>query len=176
MIHVCLACGHPYEGLQHVCVKPFAFDSTKFSFDEGKCPHRIVVTSSHICDHASTCDCRKPGFCRVMSTSTAVPVAPLLQVPGCTWCDADPNTSSPEVLAVVRWLERVAALQVQKNRKYGSSVSAPVRIFSKSDEVEGIKVRIDDKLSRIRAGAADEDEDVLLDLVGYLAWLATAKK
>ncbi|MBU6430029.1 MAG: hypothetical protein KGR26_13525 [Cyanobacteria bacterium REEB65] len=54
-----------------------------------------------------------------------------------------------------------------KNRRYGSSATAPIRVFSKLDPIEGIHLRMDDKLSRIRAGAADDDEDPIFDLAGY---------
>ena len=63
-----------------------------------------------------------------------------------------------------------------KNRSYGNSVLDPVRIMSKSDAIEGILVRIDDKLSRIKLGAGMvfEDEDVILDLLGYFILLKIA--
>lgn len=35
-----------------------------------------------------------------------------------------------------------------KNAAYGNSALEPVRIFSKADPTEQIRVRIDDKLSR----------------------------
>lgn len=59
-------------------------------------------------------------------------------------------------------------LLITKNRKYGNSALEPVRIFSKVGPREQIAVRIDDKLSRIASGQADEDEDVKKDLAGYL--------
>ena len=40
----------------------------------------------------------------------------------------------------------------------------------------GIRVRIDDKLSRLKSGQPDEDEDVLLDLTGYLILLRVARR
>lgn len=64
-------------------------------------------------------------------------------------------------------LRDVVNMLVEKNRKYGNSALNPVRIFSKADAVEQLKVRIDDKLSRVRSGQNDEDEDVMLDLLGY---------
>jgi hypothetical protein len=64
--------------------------------------------------------------------------------------------------------DEVASMVAMKNRKYGNSALEPVRIFSKADTAEQLRVRIDDKLSRIRAGAADEDEDPIRDLMGYL--------
>lgn len=56
---------------------------------------------------------------------------------------------------------------LDKNKKYGSSATNPIRVFSKLEPLEGIKLRMDDKLSRIRNGAADDDEDPVYDLAGY---------
>jgi len=70
----------------------------------------------------------------------------------------------------------IKALLLEKNRKYGDSALNPVRIFSKSDAVEQIKVRLDDKLSRIRNQQSDEDEDVVNDAIGYLVLLKVALK
>lgn len=67
-------------------------------------------------------------------------------------------------------------LLVEKNRKYGNSAIAPCRIFSKADLVEQIKVRLDDKLSRIASAQGDEDEDPELDLLGYLILLRVARR
>lgn len=79
-----------------------------------------------------------------------------------------------------RNIEKVCAeickLLVEKNRKYGNSALEPKRIFSKSDTLEQINVRIDDKLSRIANMKEDEDEDVELDLIGYLILKRVAKR
>ena len=73
-------------------------------------------------------------------------------------------------------LARITALLLEKNEKYGNSALDPVRIFSTAGPEEGIKVRIDDKLSRLaRCPEGLEDEDVLLDLVGYLVLLLAAR-
>lgn len=69
----------------------------------------------------------------------------------------------------------VARLLVEKNKKYGNSALAPLRVFSSADTVEQLKVRIDDKLSRIRGGVTD-DEDTVLDLLGYLVILRIAQR
>ena len=63
-----------------------------------------------------------------------------------------------------------------KNSKYGDSAINPVRIFSKSSAYEQILVRIDDKLNRIMKGKnlLDDDEDVIMDLIGYLVLLKIA--
>lgn len=62
----------------------------------------------------------------------------------------------------------VENMLLEKNRKYGDSAVNPLRVFSRSDTLEQINVRIDDKLSRIRNRQDDEDEDVEMDLIGYL--------
>lgn len=70
----------------------------------------------------------------------------------------------------------IVDMLIEKNRKYGDSALNPTRIFSRSNAVEQIKVRIDDKLSRVLSGQDDEDEDIDLDLVGYLFLLIIAKR
>lgn len=67
-------------------------------------------------------------------------------------------------------------LLLEKNRKYGNSALAPIRVFSRSDVDEQLNVRIDDKLSRLRNRADDEDEDVVKDLAGYLVLKMVAGK
>lgn len=72
---------------------------------------------------------------------------------------------------IKRVCDQVKELLLEKNRKYGDAALSPLRIFSKSDPSEQLRVRIDDKLSRIANGALGEDEDPLLDLIGYLILL-----
>lgn len=67
-------------------------------------------------------------------------------------------------------------LLLEKNRKYGDSALNPKRIFSKADVVEQIKVRLDDKISRLMNQQSDDDEDVVMDLMGYLVLLRVALK
>jgi hypothetical protein len=64
--------------------------------------------------------------------------------------------------------DQLKELLLEKNRKYGDSALNPVRVFSKASPIEQIKVRLDDKLSRLRNQQDDEDEDVLTDLIGYI--------
>lgn len=64
--------------------------------------------------------------------------------------------------------DEIKEFLIEKNRKYGDSAVKPVRIFSKSDNLEQIRVRIDDKLNRLINQQNDEDEDVINDLIGYL--------
>ena len=70
----------------------------------------------------------------------------------------------------------ISDLLLEKNRKYGNSALEPSRIFSRSDAVEQIKVRIDDKLTRLKNQQPDEDEDIVRDLMGYLVLLQVAQK
>lgn len=69
----------------------------------------------------------------------------------------------------------VCAMLLEKNAAYGNSALDPVRIFSKSDPIEQINVRLDDKLSRIVRGES-AGEDVELDLVGYLVLKRVARR
>ena len=89
---------------------------------------------------------------------------------------AVPNLASNEQHMIARECIDIARLLLEKNRRYGNSVFAPVRIFSKSDLIEQINVRIDDKLSRLMSDQSDEDEDVDLDLIGYLIIRRVAKQ
>lgn len=68
----------------------------------------------------------------------------------------------------------IAQILIEKNISYGDSALHPIRIFAKSDGIEQIKVRIDDKLNRIKNDeefAGDNDID---DLIGYLILLKIA--
>ena len=70
----------------------------------------------------------------------------------------------------------ILEMLLDKNRKYGDSALNPSRIFSSASPVEQINVRIDDKLSRIASAQADDDEDVDLDLIGYLILRRIARR
>lgn len=72
-------------------------------------------------------------------------------------------------------LNGLEALLLAKNRKYGDSALNPAQTFSSASPIELINVRLDDKLSRIRNRQTDEDEDVEIDLIGYLILKQIAK-
>jgi len=74
----------------------------------------------------------------------------------------------PELIDVE--CQNLAEMLKAKNRQYGNSFADPVRIFSRVSPEEGLRIRIDDKLSRIARGQ-DAGEDTILDLVGYLILL-----
>ncbi len=76
---------------------------------------------------------------------------------------------------IVKECEHLKCMLLDKNRRYGDSAITPARIFSKASPVEQILVRIDDKISRIKTSAEGEDEDVIMDLMGYLILLRIAK-
>jgi len=68
--------------------------------------------------------------------------------------------------------DSIKTLLLEKNREYGDSALHPLGIFSKLASVEAIKIRIDDKLARIRYGGQKNiKEDTVLDLIGYLILL-----
>lgn len=72
-------------------------------------------------------------------------------------------------------LHDIGSLLKHKNRRYGNSALDPVRVFSKADPVQQLRVRIDDKLSRMMKGSGD-DEDTITDLIGYLVLLKIAER
>ena len=82
---------------------------------------------------------------------------------------------SPEQEAISCKCHELKWMLIEKNRKYGNSALAPIRVFSNANAEEQILVRIDDKLNRIRNRQNDEDEDVIMDLAGYLILLMVAR-
>lgn len=73
-------------------------------------------------------------------------------------------------------LQEIQDLLMAKNEAYGNSALDPVNIFSKSTAVEQIKIRIDDKLSRLYHGKEYGDENTITDLMGYLTILKIAER
>lgn len=49
-------------------------------------------------------------------------------------------------------LAELRAFLMSKNQAYGDSALNPVRVFSKSGSTEQLRVRIDDKISRLMRG------------------------
>jgi len=80
---------------------------------------------------------------------------------------------------IAKACDSIKKLLLEKNAKYGNSALEPMRVFSNSSTIEQIKVRIDDKLSRIqnmrdKVVTSPDDEDTVKDLVGYLILLMVA--
>lgn len=72
-------------------------------------------------------------------------------------------------------LEELRTLILAKNKAYGNSALDPVRVFSQANPVEQIRVRLDDKISRLVRGSA-AGEDVATDLMGYIVLLRIAEQ
>lgn len=83
------------------------------------------------------------------------------------------TTQSQQDIAQI--CDEIRELLLEKNRKYGDSALNPMRVFSKASTMEQLKVRLDDKLSRLRNAQDDEDEDVVSDLIGYLVLFKVAQ-
>lgn len=77
--------------------------------------------------------------------------------------------------AIADECDAIKAMLLAKNAAYGNAAFDPVRILSKANAAEQIRVRIDDKLSRIARGN-DAGEDTILDLIGYLVLLRIAER
>jgi len=86
--------------------------------------------------------------------------------------DFSPITAAhQEILSVCN---EMADMLIAKNKSYGNSALDPIRIFSKSDNIEQLKVRIDDKLSRFHHGNKYPGDNDIDDLIGYLVLLKVA--
>lgn len=79
-------------------------------------------------------------------------------------------------LAVKEECENIHKMLIEKNKSYGNSALDPIRCFSKLDPIETIKIRIDDKLSRLMRGSEFGSDDSIKDLMGYLVLLRIAQK
>jgi hypothetical protein len=78
-------------------------------------------------------------------------------------------------VAIGRVCDNLKAMLLEKNVSYGNSALEPLRIFSKTDPLEQLNVRIDDKLSRIARGHEYAGDDTELDLLGYLVLRRVAR-
>lgn len=77
--------------------------------------------------------------------------------------------------AIVEECDALKTMLLEKNTAYGNSALDPVRIFSSASTEEQIRVRIDDKLSRLARGS-NAGEDPELDLSGYLVLLRVHRR
>jgi hypothetical protein len=79
---------------------------------------------------------------------------------------------------IIQECDRIKTLLLAKNQAYGNACVDPIRVFSRADPVEQIKVRIDDKLSRLMRGQHQDavPEDTEQDLIGYLILLRVARQ
>ena len=86
------------------------------------------------------------------------------------------SLSAPSGNAILTNCLGIAQMLIEKNIAYGDSALDPVRIFSKSNPVEQLHVRIDDKLSRLMKGTDYPGDNDIDDLIGYLILLKVAKE
>ena len=88
--------------------------------------------------------------------------------------DAGDNATRGDLVDLV--LE-VGELLLTKNASYGDSALNPLRVFSQSHPIEALRVRLDDKLTRLaRVGPDQLGEDTYLDILGYLCLLVIAER
>jgi hypothetical protein len=86
------------------------------------------------------------------------------------------SLSAPSGNAILVNCLAIAQMLIEKNITYGDSALSPVRIFSKADPAEQLRVRIDDKLSRLMKGTEYVGDNDIDDLIGYLVLLKIAKE
>lgn len=72
-------------------------------------------------------------------------------------------------------LEDLKYLLTEKNRRYGNNALNPIQVFSNLSSEEGIRIRLDDKIRRIKASTEIRKNDVA-DLIGYLILLSIKKE
>lgn len=86
------------------------------------------------------------------------------------------SVSAPSGISILNTCHQIAHMLIKKNISYGDSALDPVRIFSKTNPVEQLHVRIDDKLSRLMKGTDYIGDNDIDDLIGYLVLLKIAKE
>jgi len=69
----------------------------------------------------------------------------------------------------------IAHMLIEKNISYGNSALDPIRIFSTADSTEQLKVRIDDKLNRVKNNQGYAGDNDIDDLIGYLVLYKIAR-
>ena len=94
---------------------------------------------------------------------------------GCRIASWEERLEAPDIMADAKFskeltttIEHIKQLLLRKNTQYGDSIFNPVRVFSKGDPIEQIRVRIDDKISRMNSSPHEYIEDTVTDLIGYL--------
>lgn len=80
-------------------------------------------------------------------------------------------TSTDNIKAVC---DGMKALLLEKNKRYGDSALHPLQVFSRLNPSEGIRIRLDDKLSRVKNSDILRKNDCA-DLIGYMVLLCAAE-
>jgi len=84
------------------------------------------------------------------------------------------SISAPSGNQIWNTCHEIAQLLIEKNISYGDSALSPNRIFAQSDNIEQLKVRIDDKLNRVKNNQGFAGDNDIDDLIGYLILLKIA--
>lgn len=126
----------------------------------------ILGTSPGACHTASPCDLIHIGTTYKDKQKEEATMQP----------KNEPETLTQTQYAIKEVCAELEKLLLDKNRKYGDSAINPIRCFSQASPMEQIKVRMDDKINRIRNQQGDEDEDVIADLAGYCILYMVARK
>ena len=82
---------------------------------------------------------------------------------------------APAGHAIWSTCHELAQMLIEKNISYGNSALEPARIFSTADSTEQLKVRIDDKLNRVKNNQGFAGDNDIDDLIGYLVLYKIAK-
>lgn len=80
------------------------------------------------------------------------------------------NTLSKSQKEIVEICDGMKDLLLYKNEKYGDSALHPNNIFYKGDSTNSIKIRLDDKIGRIKNCEQTRINDVA-DVIGYCTLL-----
>lgn len=83
-------------------------------------------------------------------------------------------TGAPSGNKIMNSCLNIMEMLIQKNISYGDSALNPARIFAQSDNVEQIKIRIDDKINRVKNNKGFAGDNDIDDLIGYLILLKIA--
>lgn len=81
------------------------------------------------------------------------------------------SVGAPSGIKIWSACHEIAHLLIDKNISYGDSAINPARIFATSDAKEQLKVRIDDKLNRVKNNQGFAGDNDIDDLIGYLILL-----
>lgn len=79
------------------------------------------------------------------------------------------------VWKIAKITKSLRSLLITKNKNYGDSALKPIGVFNKDTATNGILMRLDDKLGRIKNSKELRKNDVA-DLMGYLVLLCADKE
>lgn len=84
------------------------------------------------------------------------------------------SVSAPAGGEIWNACHEIAQLLIEKNISYGNSALEPINVFSHQNDVDSLKSRIDDKLSRVKNNQGFAGDNDIDDLIGYLLLLKIA--